>query len=136
MGYGAYNYGGVVNIYLTLEPKKIKAAKREAVKFLKNTRKLNYSKTDYTGDSQFYALDYLESAKNQIKFRFHQSQERGLNLALGMATHALRSDGADRGPYIENIESITSTDLRKAAGDYLSKDGYVFISIIPKENKK
>ena len=132
MGFGAYTYGGVINIYLTLDPHKIKSAKREAIKFLKSARKLNYSKTDYAGDSQFYALDYLESAKNQIKFRFHQSQERGLNLALGMATHALRNKGrADRGPYIENIESITSTDLRKAAGDYLSKNGYVIISIIP-----
>ena len=132
MGFGAYTYGGVINIYLTLDPQKIKSAKREAIKFLKSARKLNYSKTDYAGDSQFYALDYLESAKNQIKFRFHRSQERGLNLALGMATHALRNKGrTDRGPYIENIESITSTDLRKAAGEYLSKNGYVIISIIP-----
>jgi len=136
MGFGAYNYGGVIYVYLTLEPKKIKSAKREALKFLKNTRKLNYSKTDYKSDAQFYALDYLESAKNQIKFRFHRSQEKGLNIALGMATHAIRSDGTDHGTYIGNIESITSTNLRKAAADYLSKDGYVFISIIPKKNKK
>ena len=119
-----------------MEPKKIKAAKREARKFLKNTRNLNYSKTDYGGDAQFYALDYLESAKNQIKYRFHRSQEKGLNIALGMVTHAIRSDGTDRGAYIGNIESITSTDLRKAAAKYLSKAGYVFVSIIPKKNKK
>ncbi len=137
MGYGSYTYGGVITIYLTLDPGKIQAAKREAIKFLKGTRKLNYSKTDYSGDSQFYALDYLESAKNQIKFRFHQSQENGLNLALGMATHSLRSKGrTNRGPYIENIERITATDLRKAAGDYLSKNGYVIISIKPKKKKK
>jgi len=136
MGFGAYKYGGVIYLYLTLEPKKIKAAKTEALKFLKNSRRLNYSKTDYQGDAQFYALDYLESAKNQIKFRYHQSQERGLHIALSMATHALRSDGTERGSYIGNIESITSSDLRKAAGDYLSKDGYVLISITPKKNKK
>ena len=136
MGFGAYKYGGVIYLYLTLEPKKIKAAKTEALKFLKNSRRLNYSKTDYQGDAQFYALDYLESAKNQIKFRYHQSQERGLHIALSMATHALRSDGTERGSYIGNIESITSSDLRKTAGDYLSKDGYVLISITPKKNKK
>ena len=39
MGFGAYKYGGVIQIYLTLEPKKIKAAKREALRFLKNTRR-------------------------------------------------------------------------------------------------
>jgi predicted Zn-dependent peptidase len=56
-----------------------------------------------------------------------------LNLALSLATHALRSDGIDRGPYIENIDGITSTDLRKAASEYLSKNRYVFISVVPKK---
>jgi hypothetical protein len=135
MGYAAYKYGGIIFINLTLEPDKMKAAKREALKFLKNSRSLNYSKTDYQGDAQFYALDFLESAKNQIKFRFHQSQERGLNLAVAIATHAHRSDGTNRGPYIDNIESITSSNMRKAAGNFLSKNGYVLLSIIPKKDK-
>ena len=135
MGFGAYKYGGIIYLYLTLDPKKITAAKRETLKFLRNSRSLNYSKSDYQGDAQFFALDYLESAKNQIKFRFHQFQEKGLNLALSLAAHALRSDGTNRGPYIENIESIASSDLRKAAADFLSKDGYVLLSIVPKNNK-
>jgi zinc protease len=135
MGFGAYKYGGIIYLYLTLDPKKITAAKREALKFLRNSRSLNYSKSDYQGDAQFFALDYLESAKNQIKFRFHQSQEKGLNIALSMAAHALRSDGTDLGPYITNIESTTSSDMRKAAGNFLSKDGYVLLSIVPKKNK-
>lgn len=136
MGFGAYKYGGVIYVYLTLDPKKMQSAKREALKFLRNSRRLNYSKTDYQGDAQFYALDYLESAKNQIKYRFHQSQERGLNIAQSIAAHALRSDGTEREPYVINIESITSSDLREAAGNYLSKDGYALISIVPKKNKK
>lgn len=135
MGFGAYKYGGIIYLYLTLDPKRITAAKRETLKFLRNARGLNYSKTDYQGEAQFFALDYLESAKNQIKFRFHQAQEKGLNLALAMASHALRSDGADRGPYITNIESTTSSDMRKAAGEFLSKDGYVLLSIVPKKKK-
>jgi predicted Zn-dependent peptidase len=135
MGYAAYKYGGIIFINLTLEPDKMKAAKREAIKFLKNSRSLNYSKSDYQGEAQFYALDFLESAKNQIKFRFHQSQERGLNLAVAIATHAHRSDGTNRGPYIDNIESITSSNMRKAAGNFLSKNGYVLLSIIPKKDK-
>ena len=135
MGFGAYEYGGIIYIQLTLEPKKIPAAKREALQFLKNARKLSYSKADYQGDAQFYALDYLESAKNQIEFRFHQSQESGLNLALSMATHALRSDGSERVPYIDSIESISSSNLREAAGNYFSKGGYVLISVVPKKGK-
>jgi zinc protease len=135
MGFGAYKYGGIIYIQLTLDPKKIPAAKRETLQFLKNARKLNYSKSDYQGEAQYYALDYLESAKNQIKFRFHQSQESGLNLALSMATHALRSDGSERVPYIDSIESISSSNLREAAGNYFSKGGYVLISVVPKKGK-
>ncbi len=135
MGYGAYKYGGLITIYSTLDPKKMKAAKSETLKFLKNTRRLNYSKTDYYGEEQYYALDYLESAKNQIKFRFHQSQEKGLGIALSMATHLIMSEVEDRGKYIENIEEISSSDLRKTAGDYLSQGGQVIVSIVPKKKK-
>jgi hypothetical protein len=52
-----------------------------------------------------------------------------------LAAHALRSDGEERSPYIESIESITSTNMRKAAGDFLSKDGYVLLSIVPIDKK-
>jgi zinc protease len=134
MGYGSYKYGGMASIYMTLDPKNIKAAKTETIKFLKGARNLNYSKTDYSGDQRFYALDYLESAKNQIKFRYHQSQEKGLILALSLATNMLMKEGPDRGRYIENIDKIDSTDLRKAAGDYFSGGKYVVVSIVPNKN--
>ncbi len=136
MGFGAYRYGGIIYVSLTLDPKRIPAAKREALKFLKNARRLNYSKSDYAGESQFYALDYLESAKNQIKFRFQQSQEKGLNVALSLATYAILNDGTERDPYVASIDRITSSDLREAAGNYLSQGGYVLISIVPQKNKK
>jgi len=135
MGYGSYKYGGTASIYLTLDPKYMKAARTETIKYLKNARSLNYSKTDYSGDQQFYALDYLESAKNQIKYRYHQSQERGLNLALSLAMNMLMQEGPDRGRYIENIDKIDSTDLRKAAGNYFSGGKYVVVSIVPNKNK-
>jgi zinc protease len=134
MGYGSYKYGGMASIYMTLDPRHMKAAKTETVKFLKNARSLNYSKTDYSGDQRFYALDYLESAKNQIKFRYHQSQEKGLILALSLATNMLMKEGPDRGRYIENIDKIDSSDLRKAAGDYFSGGKYVVVSIVPNKN--
>jgi zinc protease len=135
MGYGSYKYGGMASVYLTLEPKYMKAAKTEAIKFLKNARKSNFSKTDYSGDQRFYALDYLESAKNQIKFRYHQSQEKGLTLALSLATNMLMKEGPDRGSYIENVGEIDSSDLRKAAGNYFSGGKHVVVSIVPNKNK-
>jgi len=136
MGNGTYKFGGTINIYITLDPKNMKAAKLEALKFLKNSRNQNFSKKDYLGDEQFYALDYLESAKNQIKFRFNQAQEIGLIIALSLATHTLMSEGPDRGKYIENIDNIDSSDLRKAAGEYLSGGKHVIVSIMPKNKKE
>jgi zinc protease len=118
-----------------LDPKNMRAARTETIKFLKNARRLNYSKTDYSGEQRFYALDYLESAKNQIKFRYHQSQEKGLNLAHSLAMNMLMKEGPDRGSYIENIDKINSSDLRKAAGEYFSGGKYVVVSIVPNEKK-
>ncbi len=135
MRYSAHKYGGVIIIYITLNPKNIGITKREAIQFLKETSRLNYSKKDFMGDAQLYALDYLESAKNQIKFDFHQSQEKGLAVATSIAMYLLLKENQEGGSYIENIEKLNSLDLRKAAGEYLSAGRYVIVTISPKNKK-
>jgi predicted Zn-dependent peptidase len=135
MGYSAYKYGGAILIYITLEPKNISITKRETIRFLKKTSRLNYSKKDVMGDAKLYALDYLESAKNQIKFNFYQSQEKGLAIAIGLAKYLLLNENQEGGSYIENIAKLNSSDLRKAAGKYLSKGRYVIVTISPKKKK-
>ncbi len=135
MGYSAHKYGGAIFIYITLEPKNVNFAKREAIKFLKDTRSLDYSKKDFIGEAQIYAFDYLESAKNQIKFKFHRSQEEGLNIASSLARFMVLNENEERGGYLESIEKISSSDLRKVAGQYLSKGRYVITSIFPKNKK-
>jgi predicted Zn-dependent peptidase len=135
MRYSAHKYGGVIIIYITLNPKNTGITKGETIKFLKKTSRLNYSKKDVMGDAQLYALDYLESAKNQIKFDFHQSQEKGLAVATGLARYLLLNENQEGGSYIENIEKLNSLDLRKAARKYLSKGRYVIVTISPKNKK-
>lgn len=135
MGYSAYKYGGAIFIYITLDSKNVNFAKREAIKFLKDTRGLDYSKKDFVGESQMYAFDYLESAKNQIKFKFHRSQEVGLNIASSLARYMLLNENEERGGYLDSIEKVSSSDLRKVAGQYLSKGRYVIASIFPKKKK-
>ena len=136
MSYGSYMYGGCILIYLTLDPKKIKYAKQETIRFLKKVRSENFSKKDFLGENQFYAWDFLESAKNQLKFKVHQSQERGLLLATSIARFTLLNEDPNRGSYLENIEKITSSDLREVSGEYLSKGRYVSVAIIPKKKKQ
>ena len=133
MHYGAHKYGGIVFINLTLNPRRINAAKRQIIQFLKKSRSLNYSKKDYHGEFQLYAIDYLESAKNKIKFNTHKSQEIGLVIAESLAKFMLMNEDPNRGNFLENINKITSSDLRKAAGKYLSKNAYVIVSIVPKK---
>ena len=135
MGYSAHKYGGAIFIFITLDSKNVGFAKREAIKFLKDTRGMNYSKKDFVGESRMYAFDYLESAKNQIKFRFHRSQETGLNIASSLARYMLLNENEERGGYLDSIEKISSSDLRKVAGQYLSKGRYVIASIFPKKKK-
>ena len=135
MRYNAHKYGGVIIIYITLNPKNIGITKRETIRFLKETSRLNYSKKDIMGNAQLYAPDYLESAKNQIKFNFHQSQEKGLAIATSLAMYLLLNENQEGGSYIENIEKLNSLDLRKAAGKYLSKGRYVIVTISPKKKK-
>lgn len=133
MNYLAHKYGGVLIIYFTLDPRNLTAAKREAIGFLKRARNENYSKEDYLGEQQYYAYDYLQSAKNQIKFYNYQTQEIGLSLAQSLAQFILLSDSLERGSYLENVEKITSSELRKVAARYFSKGQFVTVSIIPKK---
>lgn len=133
MTYQAFKYGGAILIYLTCEKKYIKSAINKTVQFLKRTRSENYSRKDFMGEQQFYFFDYLESAKNQLKFAFHQSQEMGLNLATSLAKYMLLNENEERGRFLDNIEKITSSDLRRSAGKYLSRGKYVIVSILPKK---
>lgn len=135
MSYSSLKYGGAILIYIKLDPKYIKSAKNETIQFLKETRSKNYSKKDYTGADQFYAYDYLESSKNQIKFSFHQSQEKGLSVASSLAQFMLLNEDKERGKYSDHIEEISSSDLRKAAAKYLCRGKYVIVSIVPKKEK-
>ncbi len=134
MSYITLKYGGASVVYFTLEPKNLNAAKRQAVQYLRQrTRSENYAKDDVYGEAQMYAFDYLESAKNQIRFSIQQAQEEGLILASSLAMHLILSEGAASVNYLENIGKISTSDLRKVAAKYLSPDGYVVVSIVPKK---
>lgn len=137
MNYGPYKYGGAIIIDITLDPKNINTAKRMLFDFLKEAGsiRMQYAKTDYMGEEQFYALDYLESAKNQIKFRFHRGFEKSLNLAISLAMDMLLNERQERKSYLESIFKVSSTDLRKAARAYVSKNRCIIVSILPRKKK-
>lgn len=132
MAYYVHKYGGVIAVFLTLDPKNIGAAKREAVDFLRKTRTKNYAPEDFSGEEKLYAFDFLAGAKNQIRRSAYRAQERGLLVASSLASFMLlKEEGREEVPYLDSIDKVSSSDLREAAGKYLCRSEYVFISIIP-----
>lgn len=133
MSYLAHKYGGAILIYFVMEPKYIKTAKNRIVRYLKITRDLQYSKKDYMSEARFHATDYLESAKNRIRFKLHRALENGLAVANSYARHMHMSGDTEGGNFLESIANIDSSDVRKAAGDYLTTSDYVMVTIMPLE---
>ena len=133
MTYQAHKYGGVALIYITLDPKNLEAAKRETIGFLRKSREENYSPDDVYGDQQMYAYDFLGGAKNQIRYNAYMVQERGLSVASALASFLLLKEGREDKPYLENIDKLRTTDLRKTAAKYFSRGEYIAVAVIPKK---
>ncbi len=133
MGYQAHKYGGAIYIYVAMEPQRLKTARQQLIQFLRQARRFDYSKKDAFGDAQFYATDHLRNAKNHIKFRTEFTRQKGLVVASSIARFILINETPNRGNYLENIEKVTSSDLRKAAGDHLGQKDYVIVSIVPQK---
>jgi predicted Zn-dependent peptidase len=135
MSYFSDKYGGSIIIFIGLDPKDINAAESEITGYLKTSRKLNYSKDDYMSDKKFYAFDTLESAKNRIKFNSESAEERGLHIAYSLVRFMLMNERSHKSSYLDEIEKLNSSDIRKAAGQYLSQRGKVVVKILPEEKK-
>jgi len=131
MSYVAHRYGGVILITLTLDPRKVQAAQRETLSFLRKARNLNFSADEFFGMERLTAFDYLKSAKNQIRFLSEKSQEYGLNLAISLARHMILSSGGAGDGYLKSIGRITSSDLRRAAAKYLGTGKAISVRVIP-----
>ena len=131
MSYYCDKYGGALTLFIGMDPKDINAAESEITKYLKNSHKLNYSKTDYEPDDQFYAFDILQSAKNRIKFNAEAAEEKGLLIGQSLVRYMLMNEIQDRGDYLGRIEKLNSSDIRQAAGRYLSQKGKVIVKILP-----
>lgn len=136
MGFSSHKFGGAIVITLALEPKHLKRARREIINYLKQSRKYIYTSDDVIASQEIYVMDFLIGAKNRIRFRSEQSQERGLAIATSLARHILVNEIEDRGNYLSHIEEIDGSDIREMAGRYLGQKGYVVVSIQPKDNDK
>jgi predicted Zn-dependent peptidase len=134
MTFIALKKAGAFVIYLTLDPKNIPAAKREALGYLRRLRNENFSKDDYPlGEERLAAFDHLAYAKNELRFLVQRAWESGLGLARSWAMHMLLNEQAAGIDYLERVAKISSSDLRKIGAKHFSRSEYVVVSIVPKK---
>jgi zinc protease len=134
-------YGGAYLIYITLEPKNLRTCKRELEKFLSNSWRYRYSVSDYPPQQRHDSMiDYLETAKSNIKFSYQEFQELGLNAATSYARYLLfHKDPTTlkkQEPYMVRVEKTKSSHLKDIASRYLAGKKHVTITILPDKKKK
>lgn len=131
--YYPFKYGGAFIIHLTMEPKLLSSARMNLLKFMNIAWKFNYSRNDYPLGEQTYITDYIEMARNNIKFSHQQFQELGLNAAVTYARYLLFTRGKEieTTPYMERVAKINSSTLRNVASTYFSGKRYVMITLLP-----
>jgi len=133
MSYLAFRFGGAAIVSVKAAPKDLAAVERAAVSFLKRAHSASYSRKDFAGlEAEMAAFDYLEMAKNQIRFATGRAEESGLQLAGSLVRHMLLNTRPDPGRYLDAIARVDSGDLRKAASRYLARSEYAAVSVVPK----
>ncbi|MCX7973283.1 MAG: insulinase family protein [Candidatus Aminicenantes bacterium] len=135
VSYNSHRYSGVMLIYLILEPKNVTLAEREVNRWLRQIHQENFSPDDVLGEAKDYIFDFLNAAKKQIKLEAEKSLEDGLKLASSVALYLLLLEDMKLPPYIDTIDKMSSTDLRRVASKYLSRPEMAIVVINPIKTK-
>jgi predicted Zn-dependent peptidase len=137
MGYLPLRYGGAAVVSIKAEPRDLPALERLALTFLKQVHTASFSKKDFLSpEAELAAFDYLEMAKNQIRFASGQAEESGLTLAGSFVRFMLLNTREKPGRYLDGIGRVDSSDLRKAAARFLGRGDSAAVSIVPRPEKK
>lgn len=131
MAYLANRYGGAVVVSIRADPKHMPTLERLAVSTLRRAHTLSYARSDFPPEAEPFAFDFLESAKNQIRFASGRAEESGLQLAASLVRFILLNTREDAGRYLDGIGKVSSGDLRKAASRYLAKGESAAVTIVP-----
>ena len=136
VNYLGLSHGGALIASLTLDPKNLKSARREALNTLRRLRNEYFSSDDVLGEARFEAFDFLGSAKNRIRLANEQGRENGLNLARALAGRILTMEDRPAVDHLKMIDSVRSTDLRRIAAEHISRGRPVMVTIVPMEKTR
>lgn len=129
--YYSHRYTGMLMLHFVLDPKQLASAEREAILFLRQAYRENYSPDDVLGEAKEYVLDFIGSARNMLLLSSEKNVADGRNLALVAATYLLLLEGSSLPSYSETVASLQSTHLRNVASKYLARPELVTIVINP-----
>jgi zinc protease len=140
MSYLPMRFGGAALVSLKADPKDLAAVERATATFLGQARNQSYTDEDVRATEGEpsggpFAFDYLEMAKNQIRFASGRAEESGLQLASSLVQHMLLNIRENPVRYLEAIDRVDSDDLRKVAARYFSRGAYAAVSIVPKPER-
>ena len=131
MSYAPMAHGGMVVLHMILQEKNIPSTKNEIARFLSRITSFKFGKEDHPALDQLYVIDYLQSAKNQMTYDSGNFGESALNLSNASARFLLLNRNPISGSYLENVEKVESSDLRRVAGKYLSGKKLAALAIVP-----
>ncbi len=135
MSYMPLRSGGMAVLHVTLKEKDIRGAKSEISTFLSRVSSFNFSKEDVLPRDRMYMLDFLGSAKNQMEYGSGNFRESALNLSVSCSRYLLLNRTPVQGSYLESVEKVSSSDLRRAAGKFLSGRKWAVLVIRPLAGK-
>jgi zinc protease len=135
MSYSPMRSGGMAVLHLMLKEKDLRSARSEVASFLSKINSFNFSKEDVLPQYRMYMPDYLESARNQMEYGSGSFRESALHLVVASARFLLLNRNPIAGSYLENVEKVSSSDLRRAAGKFLSGKKWVVLAITPMAGK-
>jgi zinc protease len=131
MSYLPMRSGGMALLHVILKPQDIRGVRSEVSAFLSRIGSFNFSKEDVLPQERMYVLDYLESARNQMEYGDANFRESTLNLSMACSRFLLLNRTPVQGSILESMDKVSSSDLRRAAGKFLSGKKWVVLAVMP-----
>lgn len=132
--YFSHERAGLIFIAVTSREDRVPTVRRLLQNFLPRLAEMNYSRDDYLPDQQFLVFDFLQGGKNRFQWLSEKMTESPAVLALSLAKHLLLRKDREQKNYLETINGLDSSSLRKIARRYLSRTRPVWVVVKP-ENK-
>jgi predicted Zn-dependent peptidase len=135
MSYMPLRSAGMAVLHVTLNEKDIRAVKGEVAAFMGRVSSFNFSREDVLPRDRMHVLDYLESAKNQMEYDNGSFRESSLNLSVACSRYLLLNRTPVQASYLESVDKVSSSDMRRAAGKFLAGKKWALLAITPLRGK-